>query len=752
MRDKKNITITLKNSLRLIFVFVLTIVLVVTLISGILKKSKSRTLSRYYQSFDYILEGFSQAINYYIKDYETDIYNIIDEKRLSSYTIDETAEYLKEQSINFDFDYFNLFYIYPDCTIVFSDHHVDSYADVISFADIEAQTNEYYVTDLIGARGSDNYLFNIICPVRNKNGKVTGALGASLKIENLKKVIKNIKLGDIGTLSLSDCNGNFIVHKDEDMLGKNYTPPSTKYEHLTSKFLAQQPEGHILSEANDGSLIDLFYHRIENTGWVLTLTAKHSNITEISDDYSRSTAILIVVIILLIIMFILIGAMAIYQYKAERLLVVDIDPLTNLMTRSRFETEVEKIIKKSPKTKYMLVDCDIRGLKFINQNYGGQEADNIIVYFAGLLTDFMKEREGVVARGFADHFYMFYKVSAIHRGVAEFKNDYEKLYETIKGYDIPFFPKFGISFMVPHDDGSVKTVQELLGQASFAKSTIKDDILSNYALYNSTLLEKVNREHFIEDNMDAALENGEFFVLYQPKIELLTEKVVGAEALVRWNSPKLGILNPDTFIPLFEKNGFIKKLDFYVYQKVFKFISRLMEEKKPLVPISVNMSRNHNKPEKFIHDFMSLFSQYHIPPELVEIEILERSFMNGDTLKTFAQLLHENGFTVAMDDFGSGESSLNMLNQVPVDVLKFDRTFLVSSTTEDGKINSDSANFIETLVELSRNLKKQTIFEGVETKDQIDFLKGIECDQVQGFYFSKPLTEFDFIQYLEDHS
>lgn len=251
--------------------------------------------------------------------------------------------------------------------------------------------------------------------------------------------------------------------------------------------------------------------------------------------------------------------------------------------------------------------------------------------------------------------------------------------------------------------------------------------------------------------MEAALQNGEFFVLYQPKINLISEKVVGAEALVRWNSPKLGLLRPDEFIPLFERNGFIKKLDFYVYKKVFTFINKMISTNQKMVPISVNMSRNHSKPEKFMHEFLSIFNEFNIPPNMVEVEILERSFMNENTLKTFTDLLHQEGFSVAMDDFGSGESSLNMLTQIPVDVLKFDRTFLVSSTADDGSIDSTSANFIETLIVLSKDLKKQTIFEGVETKEQIEFLKNIECDQVQGYYFSRPLTELDFVEYMKEH-
>ena len=240
--------------------------------------------------------------------------------------------------------------------------------------------------------------------------------------------------------------------------------------------------------------------------------------------------------------------------------------------------------------------------------------------------------------------------------------------------------------------------------------------------------------------------------MYQPKISLIDDKIVGAEALVRWNSPKLGLMTPDKFIPLFERNGFITKLDYYVYEEVFKFVKTRLMKGESIVPISVNMSRNHNKPEKFIHDFMEIFTKYSIPPSLIQIEILERSVMDNNTLQDITEKLHKEGFSVAMDDFGSGESSLNMLTKIPVDVLKFDREFLNASTNSEGRIDRKSQKFIQVLVNLSKNLEKQTIFEGVETQAQRDFLRSIDCDQAQGFFYSKPLSEQDFMQFIKLHS
>ena len=336
--------------------------------------------------------------------------------------------------------------------------------------------------------------------------------------------------------------------------------------------------------------------------------------------------------------------------------------------------------------------------------------------------------------------------------MTSFKDLADDFTQEVKNYEIPFFPKFGISFHLPSDDPKNSTIQSLIGQASFAKSTIKDNLLTQYSVYNARLLDKINEERYIESHMEQALENHEFFVMYQPKISLVDDRIVGAEALVRWNSTQFGLLTPDKFIPLFERNGFITKLDYYVYEEVFKFIQTRLSKGETIVPISVNMSRNHNRPEKFMHDFMKIFNKYSISPNLIQLEILERSVMDNTTLQEITEKLHQEGFTVAMDDFGSGESSLNMLTKIPVDVLKFDREFLNASTDSEGRIDKKSEKFINVLITLSKNLEKQTVFEGVETQAQRDFLRSIECDQAQGYFYSKPLSEQDFVQFIKLHS
>lgn len=424
--------------------------------------------------------------------------------------------------------------------------------------------------------------------------------------------------------------------------------------------------------------------------------------------------------------------------------------MTNLFTRQKFESIATKLIKRSPNQKFMLIESDIRGFKFINQNYGEEAADKLIYYYSTLINRTTKMYKGFTGRGYADHFYSLIKVKNVNSSMRKFKADLNNLLEVIKNYDIPFFPKFGIAF-VRADSSKNISIRELIGQASFAKSSIKDTMTDSYAIYNSRIVNKMNEIQMIERTAESALINEEFYVLYQPKILLANDKIVGAEALVRWKTKDGKFYTPDKFIPLFEQNGFITKLDFFVYEKVFQFLDKRIKNGENVVTISLNMSRNHNRPDKFMNEFMRIFNKYDIPAKFVQVEIIERSVMDETTLREITDRLHKNGFTVAMDDFGSGESSLNMLTKVPVDVLKFDRDFLLSSTNEDGSLTEKSEKFIQSLLELVRNLEKETVFEGVETESQRDFLKRAYCDQVQGYFYSKPLSEEDFVDFMDKH-
>ena len=686
---------------------------------------------------------------------------------------------LDEKSPDYIRDYFNrdkqfmqndfrsLFYMDSDKKIYHLNGIGFDFPDT-SFADEkEFTSSDFYVSNIFKSPFDGSYIFVVSKNVHDAHGKFVCALGASVSVSNLQKFWGKIKFSETSFFCLNDRNGKFILHPDKRFIGKLFplkVKSGAEYPlreadlKNDSKTITSWEDMNTFSSSSmieiktvNGEAAYLFYRKIKNCRWVLSVVAPKVHVEKIyKEHFSTWLAIFLIAVVVIFILFFVEKRILDSFYK-KHLVELPYDPLTNLFTRQHFEKQVSQILKHNPKNKYMLVTTDIRGFKFINQNYGEETGDKLIVYYSKKLALFASRLHGLLAHGYADRFAAFFKVTCVANAMSELEKYLKEIDEDIKNYEIPFFPKFGITFY--HGERRrLVSVKELVGQAVYAKSTIKNNHLVQFAVYEPRFLNLINNERIMEANMERALNEEEFIVLYQPKVSLADDRVVGAEALVRWNSKELGFVTPNNFIPLFEKNGFIKKLDFYVYEKVFKFIKKQLDEGKPVVPVSVNMSRNHNKPDKFMHDFMKIFNKYSIPPEYIQVEIVERSFMDMQTLCDITELLHKNGFSVAMDDFGSGESSLSMLTKIPVDVLKFDSQFLISFQKEYIDKNDKAATVLEILINLSKKLEKQTVFEGVETEAQRDFLRLISCDQVQGYFYSKPLFEEDFVNFLARNS
>ena len=239
------------------------------------------------------------------------------------------------------------------------------------------------------------------------------------------------------------------------------------------------------------------------------------------------------------------------------------------------------------------------------------------------------------------------------------------------------------------------------------------------------------------NNAMKGLINHEFVVYYQPKVALENSHLVGGEALVRWKKPDGTMIPPNDFIPCLEKNGFITALDFYVYEEVCRFIKSRVDKNLPIVPISVNVSMLHLKEEGFLDRINSLVKSYAIPANLLEFELTEGVFLENEkeALKIMEKM-KEMGFLVSIDDFGSGFSSLNLLKNMPVDILKIDKEFFAHDT-----LHNNDQIIISSIINMANRLHISVICEGVETVDQIHFLKETCCDMVQGYFYSKPVDE-----------
>ena len=315
--------------------------------------------------------------------------------------------------------------------------------------------------------------------------------------------------------------------------------------------------------------------------------------------------------------------------------------------------------------------------------------------------------------------------------------------------DSPLPYKVVPSFGICEVDNIDTPINVLCDWANLALKTIKGNYLNSYAFYDGKLRERILEEKKIENQMHDALLQGQFVLYLQPKVHIPTSRIIGSEGLVRWIHPTEGLMPPDRFIPLFEKNGFIIRLDEYIWEQACITLRRWIDHGLTPTPISVNMSRMHIHDPRLREKLLDLMRRYELPPHLLELELTESAFLENESgLFESMKALQAFGFQFSMDDFGSGYSSLNMLKSMPVDFIKIDRGFLNEVvTTERGK------TVIRFSISLAREMSIKVIAEGVETEEQAAFLLQAGCAYAQGYFYSRPLPipQFEALAFGTEH-
>lgn len=283
--------------------------------------------------------------------------------------------------------------------------------------------------------------------------------------------------------------------------------------------------------------------------------------------------------------------------------------------------------------------------------------------------------------------------------------------------------------------------RQMEDRAAMARKAAKNNVLTNIVFYREQFKDTLYNRKFIEENMQAAISERQFCIYLQPKYSITKNEIIGAEALVRWLHPERGMIFPDQFIPVIEENGFIKRLDYYIWEEACRFIKRCEAAGINNCPVSVNVSRIHLRDNECIGILSDMIKEYSIPKKLLELEITETADDQQISMK--ALQLKEEGFTLLMDDFGSGYSSLNILLETPFDVIKLDRKFMINMM-----LSGKGRLILEQVITMADKLQLGVLAEGVETKEQVELLQNIGCDQVQGYYYAKPMPEDEFYNLL----
>lgn len=390
---------------------------------------------------------------------------------------------------------------------------------------------------------------------------------------------------------------------------------------------------------------------------------------------------------------------------------------------------------------------DIKYFKYFNDTYGYKRGDELLSRLAQLSKE-QEKRAILGSRVVSDNI-----VWAIKFGHETAKEIYAALVDATAECEKILREEFECTrirlavgvFLVDKDNKDVNP-ETAVSNANLARKKAKESGSRSVVFFKDEMADTLNKELEVISSIDSAIENKEFMAYYQPKIDSNTSEIIGAEALVRWKKDGKFIF-PDQFIPAIERSRQIIQVDYYMYNEVFSFIRKRLDAGLKVVPISLNVSRQHMKHLDIIDYVKELLDKYQIPTEYLEFELTETVCME-DTKNAmqFIDSFHEMGIKVSMDDFGSGFSSLNLLSEMPLDIIKLDRCFLHSTVLE-----RKEKIVLSNIIRMTKELELTSLCEGVETDQQSEFLKEIGCDIQQGYYFARPLCEEDFVAMMEAH-
>ena len=419
--------------------------------------------------------------------------------------------------------------------------------------------------------------------------------------------------------------------------------------------------------------------------------------------------------------------------SVQMITAVENDELTGAYTRQAFFYHAKKLLKLRSNERFHLVIADIRDFKLINSSYGEKMGDKILCYLAKTYTKMIKT--GLVSRYGSDQFV------CIAYGECDLSSEtMMKLEKDIAG-NAPI-PNLMIKYGIYENIDKSLPVSVICDRGFMAIRSIRDNYECSIAYYTEKMKQKQMRDRELENRFESAMSNGEFVAYFQPKYDVKTEKISGAESLVRWINPDGSMVMPGEFIPLYERDGLIVKLDEYIFRYVCEFQRERMERGQELLPISVNLSRGSIHYSGVVERYMEIIKENGIPFSCVPIELTETATLNRVVIRDFTERLVNAGFALHMDDFGAGYSSLITLSELPFDTMKIDKSLIDGISQQKGRI------VVQQGIILGHGLGMKVVAEGVESAEQVELLREMECDDIQGFYYSRPLPKDEFIKKL----
>ncbi len=725
--------------------WIVTIFIIILILSFFyVEYVKKLTYKNIYHNITELSEQTATQLNLAINDQKKFVEFMVDSINRGFFkTTDEIFDRFKGDLENYNFT--RLVILDQNGNGTTSDGHlVQNYTNIQEFF----QQNTVYLSENRPSTVSNNQV-NIYSKTFELNGQKL-VLFATINTTDYKEILlRRLFNGNGGTYLIN--NDGMVLIDSFDVIKENNV---NLYDFFKTHYHAQNPDN--LEKINtmqenikklqvgtfdiklDEDIYFLHYEKVNVNDWYIVTIAPNSIIGK-----ELTLFLMLSVGICLFIIFIILG-ISIYidisnQKKNRKLYkVAYIDPITLLGNALYFKENGSIYLQNPVKNKY-IITLDINKFKALNNIYGYEFCNRILKTLGENLSKILPSNN-ITCRISNDVFATLFSYSKnINQLLDNIFHNVSKL--NINETELHVNLAIGVYKLKQNDID----INKVLDKSYMARSKIKGLYDANYYIFDDVLENQLVEEQKIESCMEQALKDNEFEVFYQPKVFTNTEKIAGAEALIRWRRNG-EIIPPNKFIPLFEKNKFITKLDFYIFEQVCKDLA-CWKEKYDFIPkVSINVSKEHFINENFIQDYVKITEHYHLDRSQIDLEITESATIdaNIDILKILNNIKAQ-GFTISIDDFGTGYSSLSMLQNMPIDIIKIDKIFI------DKADLSNHDNIINYIMFLANRLGVKTIIEGVETQEQTKFIREIKCDMIQGYYYSKPISKEDFENYFNQH-
>lgn len=590
---------------------------------------------------------------------------------------------------------------------------------------------------------SDGSMVNIYSlPVyQGETGELLGVMSAVYYSEMFENLLAASSFDGEGYTYIIDSEGNVVINSHHSNAIQNLTNLFQYMEAHKGKALASlkaslssDGEGFVEIDRDKSEDLFAYYKKLGISNWYVFSVVPKS-VAENTKVAVMSSVLVYCIVVSWIAVFVVLSIRHVMKEKNKQLEnALYVDPLTGGRSYEKFRIDCKKRLQRQRDKKAAFVFLDIDNFNLVSTLYGHEESVDTIRRVYAMIHNCVGEN-GIIGRNSSDQFCVMYFYDKIEEFEKSIQNFVKTLHDNAK-FENMLRPSMGIYMVEDPDEG----IYDMMNKARTAHETIKQNEDSIIAYYDAGFRDMKYQDKHMEDEMEEALQKHEFVPYLQPKYNAETGAICGAEALIRWITPEGKLIPPGQFIPLAENNGFVRNLDREMFTMVCQLQKSLLERGLTPVPISVNVSRQLLYDKTFADDYCAYIKEVDIPADLVELEITESAlFEDINLFRSTLEKLRNFGFRILMDDFGTGYSSLMMLHTVPIDIMKLDKSFIDDYADEKG------SSIIQCVLNLAKMLKLPVVAEGVETEEQYIYLKNSGCDVIQGYYFSKPVPEEEFL-------